>query len=186
MLRIVHDSLTTLSLAGLAEIQEKIIEKSGRNLFSRLVHAKDDKDTIASWRSDLNRILLVFNVRSAISAWLSPTVHFQSELAIDTSVNVSDVRHNVTNTRTVVVNTHTVVANTHTTVAGTHAVVSNTNTVVANTHTPVSDIHRNLLQNQERTDSQQQSVGATPYSSTTDTEHLPSPRFESGQRSRIS
>jgi tetratricopeptide (TPR) repeat protein len=145
-----------------AEIQEKIIEKGGRNLFSRLVYAKDDKETIASWRSDLNRILLVFNVRSAISAWLSPTVHFQTELAIDTSANVSDVRHNVTNTRTVVVNTHTVVANTHTAIAGTHAVVSNTNTVVANTHTLVSDIHRNLLQNQERTDGHQRSVSATP------------------------
>jgi tetratricopeptide (TPR) repeat protein len=145
-----------------AEIQEKIIEKGGRNLFSRLVHAKDDKDTIASWRSDLNRILHIFNVRSAVSAWLSLTVHFQTELAIDTNANVSDVRHDVTNTRTVVVNTHAVVENTHTAVANTHAVISNTNTVVANTHTLVSDIHRNLLQGQEETDGQQRSVSATP------------------------
>jgi hypothetical protein len=49
-----------------AEIQEKVIEKGGRNLFSRLVHAKDDKDTIASWRSDLNRILHIFNVRPVV------------------------------------------------------------------------------------------------------------------------
>jgi hypothetical protein len=50
-----------------AEVQGKIIEKGGRNLFSRLVHAKDDKDTIVSWRLDLNRILHIFNVRSVIS-----------------------------------------------------------------------------------------------------------------------
>jgi len=51
-----------------AEIQEKIVEKSGRNLLSRLVDAKNDKETIATWKLDLNRILHVFNVRSIIAA----------------------------------------------------------------------------------------------------------------------
>ena len=46
------------------EIQEKVTEKSKRNLASRLVYAKSDKDAIATWRSDLNRILHVFNVHS--------------------------------------------------------------------------------------------------------------------------
>jgi hypothetical protein len=117
-----------------AGIQEKVIEKGGRNLFSRLVHAKDDKDTIASWRLDLNRILHIFNVRPVAFAWLLPTVHFQTELAIDTNANVSDVRRDVTNTHT----------------------------VVANTHTLVSDIHRNMLQNQGGDCGQRQSVSASP------------------------
>ena len=48
-----------------AEIQGYIVEKGGRNLLSRLVHAKNDKEVITVWRSDLNRVLHVFNVRSA-------------------------------------------------------------------------------------------------------------------------
>ena len=84
----------------------KVIEKGGRNLFSRLVHAKDDKDTIASWRLDLNRILHIFNVRPVVFVWLSPTVHFQTELAIDTNANVSDIRRDVTNTHTLVSDIH--------------------------------------------------------------------------------
>jgi LysM repeat protein len=117
-----------------AEIQEKAIEKAGRNLFSRLVHAKDDKDTVASWRLDLNRILHIFNVRPIFSAWLSPTVHLQTELAIDTNANVSDVRRDVTNAHTIVTNTHTL----------------------------ISDIHRNVVRSQGGTDGQKQSVSLTP------------------------
>jgi len=47
-----------------AEIRGKIIKQSGRNSVSRFFHARNDKETIAVWRSDLNRILIVFNVRS--------------------------------------------------------------------------------------------------------------------------
>jgi hypothetical protein len=50
----------------LAEIQRKIIEKGKRNPVSRLLHAKNDKEMIAAWKSDLNKILLVFNVRSVV------------------------------------------------------------------------------------------------------------------------
>ena len=57
----------------ITEIQRRIIEKGQRNLFSRLAHAKDDKETLASWRSDLNRILQVFNVRSTGSVRQSLT-----------------------------------------------------------------------------------------------------------------
>jgi len=45
-----------------AEIQRKIIERSARNAFSQLFHAKNDKETIATWRLDLNKILHIFNV----------------------------------------------------------------------------------------------------------------------------
>ena len=52
-----------LDRSTVAEIQRKVIKKGKRNAVSRLLHAKSDKDTIATWRSDLNGILLVFNVR---------------------------------------------------------------------------------------------------------------------------
>ena len=48
----------------MGEIQRKVIKQSGRNPASRLFHAKNDKEAIAAWKSDLNKILHVFNVRS--------------------------------------------------------------------------------------------------------------------------
>ena len=52
-----------------AEIQRRVIKQSKRNSVSRLFHAKNDKEKVAAWKSDLNRILHVFNVRSGTSAW---------------------------------------------------------------------------------------------------------------------
>jgi len=80
-----------------AGIQEKIIKKGGRNPLSRLVHAKNDKETIATWSLDLNRILHVFNVCFVTSVWplLIITVHSQTELAINTHVIVSDIRRDM-------------------------------------------------------------------------------------------
>ena len=48
-----------------AKIQEKVIKRSGRHKFTRFVHSRNDKDVIATWKSDLNRLLRVFNVCSA-------------------------------------------------------------------------------------------------------------------------
>ena len=45
-----------------AEIQRKVIKQSGRNAVSQLVHAANDKGTIAAWKLDITRILHVFNV----------------------------------------------------------------------------------------------------------------------------
>ena len=64
----------------LAEIQKKVIEKGKRNPVSRLLHAKNDKETIAAWKSDLNKILLVFNVRSVVVVWPPLTVRFRPSL----------------------------------------------------------------------------------------------------------
>ena len=83
----------------MTEIQEKIAKKGRRNLFSRLVHAENDKGTIAAWKSDLNGFLHVFNVRFVVSTWLSLTVPFQAELAVGTHVTVSEVRHDVSGIR---------------------------------------------------------------------------------------
>jgi hypothetical protein len=59
----------------LAEIQRKLIKKGKQNAVSRLFHAKSDKEMIAGWKSDLNKILLVFNVRPVVVVWLLLTVH---------------------------------------------------------------------------------------------------------------
>ena len=79
----------------MAEIQRDIVKRDQRNAVSRLFHAKDDQDAISAWKSDLNRILLVFNVRSVGFTWLSLTVSFQTELAVNTHVTVSDIRRDV-------------------------------------------------------------------------------------------
>jgi hypothetical protein len=85
----------TLNRRTLAEIQSKVIEKSKRNVVSRLFHAKSDKETIAAWKSDLNKILLIFNVSSVVVVWPSLTVHSQTELALNTNTIVSGMDHNV-------------------------------------------------------------------------------------------
>jgi len=40
------------------------MKQSERNVVSQLFHAKYNKEKIAAWKLDLNRILHVFNVRS--------------------------------------------------------------------------------------------------------------------------
>ena len=52
------------------EIQGKVVKRSRRNVVSRLVHAKYDKEKITAWKLDLNRILHVFNVCAVIHMWI--------------------------------------------------------------------------------------------------------------------
>jgi RNase P protein component len=61
--------LIKLSFRAVDEIQRNIIKRGKRNVISRRYHAKDDKEAIIIWRSELGGILHVFNVRSVISAW---------------------------------------------------------------------------------------------------------------------
>ena len=91
-----------------------------------MFHAKNDKETIATWRSDLNRILHVFNVRSRsiVSVWRLLTLDSKTELAI----------------------------NTHVTVSETHAIVSGLEHNATSTHIMVSDIHRTIVKRQEVND----------------------------------
>ena len=44
-------------------VQTRIVDKNERNAFSRALHAKGDKDAIAAWKQEFNRILQIFNVR---------------------------------------------------------------------------------------------------------------------------
>ena len=50
------------------EIQGNIVKRSKRNAISRRYHAKDDKEAIAAWSLDLNRIRRIIDVRSTIPA----------------------------------------------------------------------------------------------------------------------
>ena len=151
----------------MARIQESAVEPDKRNSLSRIFNAKNDKGTVAAWRSDLDRILHVFEVRTTDHSL--PTllkVRLQTELALHTHAAVSNVHEVVANTQGVVANTQGVVANTHGVVANIHEVVANTHEAVANTHEVVanaseliSDIHRTILKDQEGVGSRNQMVG---------------------------
>ena len=77
-----------------AEIRRRVSKQSERNAVSRLIHAKNDKDAIAAWRLDLNRVLQVFTVRSAAFTRLSLIVPFQTELVVNTHTLVLDLHRN--------------------------------------------------------------------------------------------
>ena len=63
----------TAGCRTVAEIQNKIMKKSGRNRVSRIWHAMNDKEAISGWRGELNEILFVFNVRPLCSVRYSLT-----------------------------------------------------------------------------------------------------------------
>jgi hypothetical protein len=70
-----------------------------RSAVTRVLHAKKDRDTIAAWRLDLDRIRLVFEARHATSFIHITDDFFQGKLppteihldALDSDVDVSDV-----------------------------------------------------------------------------------------------
>ena len=138
------------------EIEERVTEKGKRNRAYRLFHARNDKETIASWRSDLIRIIGVFNVCPVVYVWLLLTATPQAEVAIDTNANTSGTRQDVANT---------------------HIVVSSIQDDVVKTHNLVSDIHHNMQQIQGWPD-QHNSVSEAVYLSTS--ECLSFPRPQSG------
>ena len=61
------DLLTEFLIRTMAEVQGNIIKRGKRNPISRCYHAKEDKEAIAAWKLDLNRIRHVFNVGSVTS-----------------------------------------------------------------------------------------------------------------------
>ena len=129
-----------LDRSTLGEIQREIVKKGKRNAVSRLFHAKIDKETIAAWKSDLAKALLIFNVRSVVAVWLSLTACSQTELAL---------------------NTHTIVTGMDRNVMSTHIIVSGIDHNVVNTHTMVSDIHHIMVKSQEAVDGKNTSVSIT-------------------------
>ena len=54
--------LTRFRSRTVEEIQKQIVERGKRHVTSRVLNAKGDKDKIAAWRQELNRITQNFNV----------------------------------------------------------------------------------------------------------------------------
>ena len=99
----------------------RVLKQGKRNVILRHLHAKNDKDKITAWRSDLVRILQVFNVCSIISVWRLLTLRSQTELAINTHTTVSD--------------THVMVSDIHRTMVKGQETSGGKNTSVSETRT---------------------------------------------------
>jgi len=102
-----QENLTDLILdfRTVGEAQKNIVKRRKRNIISRLFHAKDDKEAIAIWSLELDRVLHVFDVRSVTSVRPVLTFRSQNEFVTNTHHDVkaahdtvSDVNHNVPNT----------------------------------------------------------------------------------------
>ena len=143
------------------KIEQDTFEKGKRNRFSRLIRAKSDKDTIASWKSDLNRILLVFNVRSVAYVRSLLTVHSQTELVVNTHNTVSDVRRDFTKSQTVVSAIRNGVTNTKTAVSDVHQGVVTTQAIVSALQNNIADLRRTVVGDREEVDDKNLSVSIT-------------------------
>ena len=56
--------LISLPFRTIDGIRGNVIKRGERNMISQLLHVKSDKEAIATWNLDLNRIRRVFDVRS--------------------------------------------------------------------------------------------------------------------------
>jgi len=146
--------LIELSSRTVDGIQENIVKRGRRNIICRLYHAKDDKKAIAAWEFDLNSILHVFNVRSAISIWPLLIVRFQTELRKATRTAGSDARQDAANE-------HTVVSDANCDITNVEAINSDVPSHVPKTHTTASDIHRTKLKSRGGADGQNRAVSTT-------------------------
>ena len=160
--------LIKLPIRTAEEIQRYIIKWGKRNAISRRYHAKDDKEAIVSWRSDLDGILRVFNVCSATPARRLLTFGFQTELGTNERATVSDTHQNAAGKRTTVSNVHDDSSNTEDIIPdvrhgapGTNLIVSSVRSDVANTPTVVSDVHCNKLKSHEGVAGRSQAVSTT-------------------------
>jgi len=149
------------------EIQRHIIKRGKRNVISQHYRAKDDKEAITAWRSDLDGILRVFDVCFVTPARRSLTFRFQTELGVEAHATTSDTHQNTTNKPTIVSDIHrdssnagAIVPDIHRGVSNTSPVVSDVRSDVAETPTVVSDIHSNKSKGREGADGRNQAVSA--------------------------
>lgn len=152
----------------MTEIQKHIVERGKRNALSRRYHAKDDKEAIATWGLEFNRILHVFHVCPIASAWRLLTFSFQTELWTNVRTTDSGIHQGVKSKHTVIPDAHRGTPNAETTVSYArhdvsyvHPIVSDTRGDVAITRTTVSAIHHDKLKGRENADAQNQAVGTT-------------------------
>ena len=132
----------------MAEIQRNIVKRGKRNAISQRFHEKDDNKAITTWRSDLNGILHVLNVRSVTSGWQSLTSRSQTELERNTHV---DIRHDLANT-------HAMVSDVHHGPPNANIIVLDVRGDASNTPAMDFDILRNALKTPEDTKSQNPAV----------------------------
>ena len=109
----------------MAEIQRNIDKQGKRSTISQHLHAKSNKEKIIAWRSNLDGILQVFNVRPVARATAVANPLLKA-LAIDTDAAVPTIGHDITNA--------------HTTVPGTQNDVVNTIPIVPDGHSNTSKI----------------------------------------------
>ena len=146
----------------MAEVQRHIDKRGKRNTVSRRFRKKGDDEAIASWRSDLNKILHVFKVRSVnvIFACLLRNLRFQTELEVNTDVTKTGAPHDATTT--------------HTFGSGIHRDSQSTNVVprvrkdVSDTPAITSGIHHNTLKSREHTDGRNPGVSVACTASVTE------------------
>jgi len=122
--------LTKFLIRTMDEIRRHIVERGKRCAVSRRYHAKDDKDAIATWGLDFNRILHDFHVCSVTFVWRLLTFHFQTKLRTNIHPTVSDDHKNAANK---------------------HKIVSDVHPNISNTRTVVSDINHTKLKTREGT-----------------------------------
>lgn len=70
-----------------AEIQRKVARLSKLNPVCRFLRARTDKHTIARWKAELNKILLVFNVSSVGVAGMPLIVPFSDPVSREHQCN---------------------------------------------------------------------------------------------------
>jgi len=129
--------LSPFDRRAVAAIQRNVEELNERKLLSRHFHAKNDKEAIASWKADLNRILHVFAVRSIMPSLEFLMTRFQVEFAVTTHVVAIDTNHGVEKTQNK---------------------VSDLQKDVSNTKTMVSSIHRTIVERRAGVDDGNESV----------------------------
>ena len=98
----------------MVEIQKHIVGQGKRSVFSRPFHTKGDSETIAAWRSDLDRIRSAVEVRSFISAFCLKIVNsfcLQTELATGPGANDPTVLQGTSDTHVTVSDPHDDVSN---------------------------------------------------------------------------
>jgi len=150
-----------------AEIQREIVKRGNRNTISRLFPA-NDKEAIATWRSNLNRVLHVFDVCSVTFVWLLPMFPFQTELGIKAHVTTSDMPHDIANAYTIGSAVHRDIPNADATtpdvlydVSKTRAIISGVRNGVGDARTTDSDVNRNTLKSRGHTDGKNRAVSAS-------------------------
>lgn len=121
------------------EIQGNVIKRGKRNAISRRLHAKDDEQAIATWRSELDSIQRVFKVRSVACLRLLLSILSQTELRVNTHPTVPSIHTTVPNVRRDIPNAENTVLNVHHDVLNIHPVVSGARGDITNTHTTASD-----------------------------------------------